>query len=79
VSSEGKVQYLHHDQSGSTRLITGEHGEVLGSYSYGPYGAVEAHTGTATTPLGYDGQCTNSDTGLQYLRAREYEAGTGGL
>lgn len=32
--------------------------------------------GTATTPLGYDGQYTNSDTGLIYLRARYYDPAT---
>jgi RHS repeat-associated protein len=33
-------------------------------------------TGTATTPLGYDGQYTSSDTGLIYLRARTYDPKT---
>jgi RHS repeat-associated protein len=32
--------------------------------------------GTATTPLGYDGQDTNTDTGLIYLREREYDPDT---
>ncbi len=77
MSSEGNVQYLHHDQSGSTQLLTGESDEVLGSYSYSPYGEVTGHTGTATSPLGYDSEYTNSDTGLQYLRARTYDPSTG--
>ena len=34
------------------------------------------YTGSATTPLGYDGQYTNSDTGLIYLRARSYDPAT---
>jgi RHS repeat-associated protein len=71
-----KAQYLHHDQQGSTRLITGPTGAVEGSYTYTPYGAVEGHTGTATTALGYDGQYTSSDTGLIYLRARVYDPAT---
>jgi RHS repeat-associated protein len=70
------VQYLHHDQQGSTRLITGEKGEVLGSYSYTPYGAIEKHEGNATTALGYGGQFQSSETGLIYLRAREYDPST---
>ncbi len=74
-NSTGEVLYLHHDQAGSTRLLTGSTGKVEGSYTYGPYGTPE-HTGTATTPLGYDGQYTNSDTGLIYLRAREYDPAT---
>lgn len=68
--------YLHHDQQGSTRLLTGAAGTVSGSYTFTPYGATEGHTGTATTPLGYDGQFTSSDTGLIYLRARVYDPST---
>jgi RHS repeat-associated protein len=34
---------------------------------------------TATTPLGYDAQYTSSDTGLIYLRARNYDPSTGQL
>jgi RHS repeat-associated protein len=75
-NSTGTVQYLHHDQAGSTRLITGEKGEVTGSSTYGPYGETTGHTGTATTPLGYDAQYTSPDTGLIYVRARTYDPTT---
>jgi len=61
-NSTGTVQYLHHDQQGSTRFITGETGKTEGAYTYTPYGAIQEHTGTATTPLAYDGQYTSSDT-----------------
>lgn len=76
-NSTEKVQYLHHDQQGSTRLITGESGAVKAVYSYSPYGAVEKHEGSATTPLQYDGQLTSEDTGLIYLRNRTYDPATG--
>ncbi len=56
--------------------MTDSTGKVEGSYSYSAYGTPE-HTGTATTPLGYDGQYTNSDTGLIYMRARVYDPATG--
>jgi RHS repeat-associated protein len=75
-NSTSAVTYLHHDQAGSTRLITGSTGKVEGAYTYTPYGAVQEHTGTATTPLGYDGQYTSSDTGLIYLRNRIYDPST---
>jgi RHS repeat-associated protein len=74
-NSTGAVLYLHHDQAGSTRLLTGSTGKTEGSYSYSAYGTPE-HTGTATTPLGYDSQYTNSDTGLIYMRARVYDPAT---
>jgi RHS repeat-associated protein len=76
ITSEEHAQYLHHDQQGSTRLITGEKGETLGSYAYTPYGTTQEHTGTTTTQLGYDGQYTTPDTGLIYLRARVYDPNT---
>ena len=75
-NTTGNTSYLHHDQQGSTRLITGEKGEITGTYTYDAYGNQTGHTGTATTPLGYDAQYTSSDTGLIYLRAREYDPTT---
>lgn len=78
-NTTGAVLYLHHDQQGSTRLITGEKGEVIGTYTYGPYGEMTGHAGTATTPLGYDAQYTSSDTGLIYLRIRVYDPSTAQL
>ncbi|HTU79114.1 MAG TPA: RHS repeat-associated core domain-containing protein, partial [Solirubrobacteraceae bacterium] len=74
-NSTNAVQYLHHDQAGSTRLITGETGKVEGRCSYSPYGTPDCE-GTASTPLGYDGQYTSSDTGLVYLRNRVYDPST---
>jgi RHS repeat-associated protein len=76
-NSTGTVEYMHHDQQGSTRLLTGSTGKTEGAYTYTPYGAVQEHTGTSTTSLGYDGQYTSSDTGLIYMRARTYDPTTG--
>jgi RHS repeat-associated protein len=75
-NSTGTVLYLHHDQQGSTRLLTGSTGKTEATFTYGPYGTTEGHTGTVTTPLGYDSQYTSSDTGLIYLRARVYDPTT---
>ncbi len=75
ISSGGTVTYLHHDQAGSTRLLTGSTGTVTGKCTYGAYGTPTCE-GSSTTPLGFDGQYTNSDTGLIYLRAREYDPAT---
>lgn len=74
-NSSGTVLYLHHDQQGSTRLLTGSTGNVEGKCTYGAYGTPTCEG--ATTPLGYDGQYTSADTGLVYLRAREYDPATG--
>jgi len=74
-NSTGTVEYLHHDQQGSTRLLTSSTGKVEGKCSYSAYGIPDCE-GTATTPLGYDGQYTSSDTGLIYMRARTYDPTT---
>src|ERR1700691_2687864 len=74
-NSSGAVLYLHHDQQGSTRLLTGSTGKVEGKCSYSAYGTPTCE-GSATAPLGYDGQYTSSDTGLIDLRNRLYDQST---
>jgi uncharacterized protein RhaS with RHS repeats len=74
-NSTGTATYLHHDQQGSTRLLTGSTGKVEGKCSYSAYGTPTCE-GTATTPLGYDAQYTSADTGLVYLRNRVYDPAT---
>ena len=59
ISSGGTVSYLHHDQQGSTRLLTGSTGTVTGKCTYSAYGAPTCE-GTTTTPIGYDAQYTSS-------------------
>ncbi|HUB74240.1 MAG TPA: RHS repeat-associated core domain-containing protein [Solirubrobacteraceae bacterium] len=68
--------YLHHDQQGSTRLLTNTSGEKETAYTYSPYGKTFYTEGTATTPLRYDAQYTSTNTGLIYLRARWYDSDT---
>jgi RHS repeat-associated protein len=76
VSSEEEATYLHHDQLGSTRVLTDASGEASATFSYGPYGAPAGSTGSATTPMGFAGEYTDPESGLQYLRARFYDPAT---
>jgi len=71
------VTYLHTEQQGSVRLLTSSGGKVVGTYTYDPYGKVTRITGTAATPLQYDGQYVDVESGLQYLVARYYDPSTG--
>ncbi len=52
-----------------------DHQKLRHIYVYGPYQMTTCE-GTTTTPLGYDGQYTSTDTGLIYLRARVYDPAT---
>ncbi len=49
INTSEKALYLHHDQAGSTQFMASETGTTEAAYAYNPYGAVEEHTGTATT------------------------------
>jgi RHS repeat-associated protein len=73
IQGKGEVLYLHHDQQGSTRMLTGSTGKDEGASTFDAYGNVLKTTGTATTPLGYDGEYTNTDTDLIDLQARSDE------
>jgi RHS repeat-associated protein len=75
ISGAETPTYLHHDQQGSIRLLTGSAGTSTGSITFDAYGYKVESTGTIS-PLGYDGQYTSSDTGLIYLRARVYDPAT---
>jgi RHS repeat-associated protein len=70
------VLYLHHDQQGSTRMMTSSTGIASGMITYDGYGNKLGSTGSATSVLGYDGQYTSTDTGLIYMRARDYDPAT---
>ncbi len=75
--TNNSATYFLSDQQESTRLLTDATGSVVGTYRYDAWGNITSHTGTATTDLLYDGQYTDGETGLQYLRARYYEPATG--
>src|SRR5207248_10873080 len=68
---------LHHDQLGSTRLLTTSAGTPAATYTYDPYGNIVASTGNAATPFQFADQYTDTESGLVYLRARYYAPSTG--
>jgi len=70
------VQYLLHDQLGSTRGVLDSSGALVGSQTYDPYGNLANRTGTTSVPFGFAGQLTDAETGFQYLRARYYDPAT---
>jgi RHS repeat-associated protein len=76
VDAAGVVLYYQHDQYGSTRLLTNATGAIEATFTYDPYGNLTGRTGTADTPLRWNGQYQDADTGLYYLRARYYDPST---
>jgi RHS repeat-associated protein len=52
-------------------------GSVLNTYEYDVFGAVRSSTGSTANPFTFTGEQTDSNTGLEYLRARYYDSATG--
>ena len=75
ITTAGVVTYLHADQLGSIRMLTDSTGKSVGTATYTAYGT-RTTTGT-TSAFGYAGQYTDTETGLQWLRARYYDPTTG--
>lgn len=76
IDGGGNVLFYQPDQYGSTRLLTDQTGAVAASYTYDANGNLTTKTGTADTPLRWNGQTQDTDTGMYYLRARYYDPAT---
>jgi RHS repeat-associated protein len=71
------ANWFHHDQLGSTRLVTDSSGAAQASYIFDSYGSLISSTGSITNPLLFAGQYQDPESGLYYLRARYYDPATG--
>ena len=76
IDAAGKATWLHDDPNGTVTTLTDTTGKITATYAFDPYGQPTGHTGTATTPIGYQGHYTDPDTGLNYLTARYYDPAT---
>lgn len=77
ANSASSTLWLHHDNQGSTRLVTDSNGQPVATYSYDEYGALTNETGPAnTTPMEFLGEYTDPTTGLSDLGARWYDPTT---
>ncbi|HVD02208.1 MAG TPA: LamG-like jellyroll fold domain-containing protein [Candidatus Dormibacteraeota bacterium] len=77
--SGSTVLYYHQDQLGSTRALTNSAGATAATTTYDAYGNLSSSTGTTANPFGFAGQYLDSESGLNYLRARFYDPATGGF
>ncbi len=73
----GEERYYHYDGHGSTSELTDSAGLVTDEYSYEAFGNLIASTGIGINPFMYTGEAWDSETGMEYLRARYYVPGIG--
>lgn len=77
VTKGGSTFFYHQDGLGSVTELTDSAGVVAKSYSYDAYGNIVDQTGTLDQPYTYTGRELDSETGLYYYRARQYDATIG--
>jgi RHS repeat-associated protein len=71
------TNYFHHDQLGSTRVVTDSTGTAQATYNFDSFGNTLASTGSILNPFQFAGEYQDSESGLYYLRARYYDPSTG--
>ena len=74
--SEESSYYLYYGRNSVTGILT-ETANLTNSYQYDSYGNLTSGTADGVNYYGYNGESTNVKTGLQYLRARYYNAENG--
>jgi RHS repeat-associated protein len=75
--SGADIEYLYQDIVGSTLLVADHDATSTGYYGYSEYGETIATGGTLATAMQYTGNWADPDSGLLYLRARDYDPVTG--
>jgi len=73
----GQAYFFHADGLGSIARITDSAGAVVKSYTYSSFGKIAAETGTLDQLYGFTGRERDTETGLNYHRARYYDAMVG--
>lgn len=83
IDAAGNVRYYLTDAQGSVIGITDEAGNLLGSARYDAFGRIQSQAGDMAVPgsaggdFRFHGQWLEGDTGLYYLRARDYDPESG--
>jgi RHS repeat-associated protein len=73
----GTVSYYEQDAANSVTSLSNSTGALADTYTYDSYGNVTNSTGTLRNPFQYTGRELDSETGLNYNRARYYNSATG--
>jgi RHS repeat-associated protein len=73
----GTTDYYEADALGSATSLSNGTGALGNTYTYDSFGNVTNSTGTLGNPFQYTGRELDSETGLNYNRARYYNSATG--
>ena len=71
------TSYYQADGLGSVTSLSNSSGALANTYTYDSFGKLTASTGTIANPYRYTGREVDSETGLDYYRARYYDPNGG--
>jgi RHS repeat-associated protein len=69
--------FYGYDALGGATGLTDSAGDLAATYSFDPYGAERASTGSVDNPMRFAGEYQDTGSGLYNLRARSYDTATG--
>lgn len=76
IDSANNTTWLTHDNQGNTRMLLRNDGFMLGAWDYDVAGLNNQTVGSGDTPLRFQSQLTDTETGFVYLRARYHDPKT---
>lgn len=77
AKTSGKNVYYSYNGHGDTRKLTDTSGATVADYDYDAFGNQTSATESIYNPFRYNGQYTDEETGLIYLRNRYYDPQVG--
>src|SRR2546426_6306957 len=73
----GSTSYYHADGLGSVSSLSNAAGSIANTYTYDSFGKLANSTGSLTNPFRYTGRDFDTETNLQFSRARYYDSQAG--
>ncbi len=77
LDRSGATNWYLTDTLGSVRLVTDSTGASPATYAYSAFGSTRASTGTLANEVRFSGERTDTESGLEFLRARTYDPSAG--
>jgi RHS repeat-associated protein len=77
LDRSGTTYWYLSDTLGSVRLLTDSTGATPATYAYAAFGSTRKSTGSIANEVRFSGERTDTESGLEFLRARTYDPSTG--
>jgi RHS repeat-associated protein len=77
LDRSGTTYWYLSDTLGSVRLVTDSTGASPATYAYSAFGSTRTSTGSLANEVRFSGERTDTESGLEFLRARTYDPSVG--